>query len=132
MEKINSQASLRKAILQLESKRAVQEKLLKDEFLLTYNSMKPINMVKSAFRELTQSSDLKDNVLNSLVGLTAGYISKLLFVGFAKNPVKKLIGSALMFGITNVVTKNPEVVKSLGKGLLKMISRKPVGRVHAI
>lgn len=124
MQKINSGASLRDAILRLESQQADEEIMLREQYHLTYESIKPVNLIKSIFRQAVESRDLKDNLLNTSVGLTAGYFSKILFQGLTKSPLKKLLGTAIMFGITNVIAKNPEAVKSFGNGFLKMILSK--------
>jgi hypothetical protein len=125
MKTINSQAGLRDAIMQLEVQRALEERMLKEKFNLAYNSVKPINLIKNTIKEAAASLDLKENLLNTSIGLTAGYLSKVLLVGLTRNPLKQIVGSALMFIITNVVAKNPETVKSLGKGILNLIKRKP-------
>jgi hypothetical protein len=129
MSKINSAADLRNAILELESKRTIEEKLLREQIHLAYESIKPVNLIKSTFKEAAASLDLKENILNTSVGLTAGFFSKILFEGVTKNPLKKLLGTALMFGITNIVAKNPDTVKSLGNSFLKIIRSKPEKRI---
>jgi hypothetical protein len=70
--------------------------------------------------------------LNTSVGLTAGFLSKIIFQSVLKSPVNRLIGTAVMFGISNVVAKNPEAVKSIGKGFFKMIRGNSGKRVHEI
>jgi len=132
MQKINSEATLKAAIVQLERKRAEEEKMLREQFHLACESMKPINLIKSTFKEAVASGkeamaspDIKDNIVNTSVGLAAGYVSKLLFVNVSRSPLRKLIGIALQFGITKLVAENPEAVKSMGKGLMKIISPKP-------
>ena len=132
MQKINSEASLREAILLLEQKRAVDGIMLKEQFLHAYDSVKPINLIMSTFNEIVASRELKSNLLNTSVGLTAGYLTKLLFERGTKNPVKKLMGNALMMSIVNIIVKNPETVKSLGKGFLKLFRRKSKGRIHSL
>jgi hypothetical protein len=121
MQKINSETDLRVAILQLETKQAEEGKILKENALLAYESIKPINLIKNTFREAAESKDLKDNILNTTVGVSAGYLSKIIFQGLTNNPVKKLLGTAVMFGITNLVAKNPAVVKSAGKGFFTLV-----------
>jgi hypothetical protein len=125
MQKINSAAALRDAIVQLEIVHAEEGKILKQQFHLAYESIKPLNLIKSAFKEAITSPDFKDNIFNTSVGLAAGYLSKLLFVNVSRNPIRKLLGIALQFGITQVVAKKPEAIKSVGKGLMKIISSKP-------
>jgi len=128
MKEIHSETDLKEAILLLDSKQADEGRMLKEQFYFTLDSMKPVNLIKSTFKEVVGSTDLKDNILNTSVGLTAGFLSKLLIQGVMKSPVNRLIGTALMFGITNVVTKNPETFKSIGKGFFKMIRGKSENR----
>ncbi len=124
MEKIYSETDLNFAILLLENKQAAEEKMLKEQFQHTYESIKPINIIKNIFKETTESQEIKDNMLNTTVGLTAGYVSKIIFERVANSPLKKLVGNAVMFTVKNAIAKNPEVVKLLANGFLNMISSK--------
>jgi len=121
MQNIITENDLRVAILQLESRQADEGKVLKAQFLVAVESIKPINLIRSTLMEAAESTDLQDNMINSSIGLSAGYLSKVLFQGFSNSPLKKLLGTALMFGIKNLVAQNPEVVKSLGRGLFKIV-----------
>ena len=121
MQKINTGAELREAIILLEIKRAEEEKALREQLHLTYESMKPINIIKSTYHEVAASENLKDNLVNTSVGLVLGYLSKTLFESVSHSPVRKLIGTAILFGITSAVRKNPEAVKSMAKGLFKTV-----------
>ena len=124
MQKTDLSSGLREAILVLEKRQAAEGKTLKDHFLQAYESMKPINLIKNTFKEVTESNELKDNIINTSVGLATGYVSKKLFIGSSHNPVKKLFGSLLMYGITNVVSKNTETIKAIGKGLFDVVIKK--------
>jgi hypothetical protein len=124
MHKINSERSLMEAIIELENKRAYEGYLVKEHLLFTYESFKPINLIKHAIKDVASSGELKDNLLNATVGLVTGYISKKLFVGTSDSPFKKLLGNALMFGITNFISKNPETIKSLGSQFFNMLKTK--------
>ena len=110
MQNIDSETSLRHAILQLEDKRAAEGEMLKEQFFHTYESIKPINMLRTTFREAIASRELKEDFVNTAIGLAAGFLSKILFQGITKSPVKKLLGTALMFGVTKIVAKNPGAV----------------------
>lgn len=121
MEKIYSETDLNMAILLLESKQAGEEMRLKAQFHLTYESIKPINIIKNIFKETTESQEIKENIFNNSIGLTAGYLSKIVFERVANSPIKKLVGSAVMYGVNNAVVNNPGVIKLLANGFLKMI-----------
>ncbi len=124
MAKLNSQDNLKEAIQQLEYKRVVEGKLLKEQFHDTFETLKPINLIKSTFRDAAGSPALKGNLVNTSIGLTAGYLSKIVFQGVSHSPFKRLIGSAIMFGITNMVAKHPKTVKSMVTKVIKMIKPK--------
>lgn len=113
-----------KLLLLLEQRQLDEGKDLKEQFRLTYDSLRPANILISAFKDLGTSNDLKDNVLNSTVGLGACYVSKILFQGIIGSPLKKLLGSALMFSVQNLVSKNPDIIKSIGKHIFKMFKNK--------
>ncbi|HBB91920.1 MAG TPA: hypothetical protein DC042_09425 [Bacteroidales bacterium] len=125
MQKIDSSAGLRNAIIQLEIQRADEERMIKEQAILAVDRLKPINLIKSAFKSSTESPVLSENIFSTSVGLTAGYISKLLFQSVTRSPVKKLIGTLLMFGVTKVIMKNPDAIKSFGNKFLKIFKKKP-------
>jgi hypothetical protein len=121
MQLIITETDLRVAILQLESKQTEEGKLMKEQFLVAVESIKPINLIKSTLKEAVGDEDLKDSLVNSSVGLSAGYLIKLLFQSVSGSPVKKILGTAIMFGIKNLVAKNPETVKSGGRVVFNFI-----------
>jgi hypothetical protein len=128
MSQINNLASLEAEIFRLETKQAGEGLDLKAHFLVAYDSVKPINLIMNAMKDITASRDVRSNLLNTSVGLVTGYISKLLFEHGTRNPVKRVLGNALMIGIANLVNKHPEVISSAGKGILKIIRKSPAGK----
>ncbi len=119
--KIGSLTDLRDAIHQLEIEQDKDGRLLKQQFEITYESIKPVNLIKSTFKDVVSSDDLKNDFLNTGVGFAAGFVSKMLFVGFSKSPIRKLIGTALMFGVTNLVAKRGDFISKVSRKLLKSV-----------
>jgi hypothetical protein len=111
--------SLSQAISLLQVKRAEELKLLKDEFYLLHDSLKPINLIKSTFHEITSTPDIKNNMVSTAIGLTTGYLSKKAIFGTSHNPIKKIVGLLLQFAITNIVSKNADGIKSTGENLFQ-------------
>jgi hypothetical protein len=124
MQKIYSGSDLRIAILELEIRQAEEGELLKEQFHLAYESIKPLNLIKSTLKEAVTSGDLKDDVINSSVGLTAGYITKAVFQGVTRGPLSKILGTVVMFGVRSLIAKNPEAVKSFGHFIFRKILRR--------
>jgi hypothetical protein len=132
MQKVNSEQLLREAILQLEARQVYEQKILRDQFNITYERMKPVNLLKNAFKEVSESPELKNNVMNTSVGLATGYLSKVLFEGASHSPVRKLLGSALMFGITNIVARHPDAVRKFSDRVLQTLEKWRGTRYHEI
>jgi hypothetical protein len=124
MENITSVAALRDAIEQLETDQIVKRQLLKEQLLFTYESLKPLNLLKNALKDISSTPGLMDNVLGTTLGLASGYLSKKLFIGTSGSLIRKLLGSVLQFGVTSMVAKHPDEVKSFGQSILQHLLRK--------
>ena len=118
MKKKNGTDALNKAISSLQNKQAQELKLLKEQFHLVYESLKPINLIKSTFHEVVLSPDIKNDILSNVIGLTTGYLSKKVLMGTSHNLIKRLLGTLLQFAIANVVTKHSDKIKSTGENIL--------------
>lgn len=103
--KINSAAELDTAIKRLERKKILIEEGLKEDFHTLLESMKPSNILRSTIHEVQESTELKHNLFKVALGLGAGYFSRKLVVGKSAGIVKKALGAALQYGITNFVAK---------------------------
>lgn len=108
LEKIANTTELTAAIKRLERKRVLMEENLKDEFHTLLESLKPGNILRSTIHEVQESTDLKHNLFKVALGLGAGYFSRKLVVGKSAGIVKKAIGTALQYGITNFVAKKSD------------------------
>ncbi len=124
MEPIKTQHELRAAIRRLEYQQAEEGKALKEQFQVAYKSVRPANIILNTLKDLGDSDFIKDGVLNTSVGFGTGYLSKILFQGVVNSPIKKLLGSAIMFGITNFVTKHPDGIKLMGAKIFKFFGSK--------
>ena len=124
MEKIKSIKELRDAIIQLESKQLEDKRLLKEQFVSTYESLRPVNLIKTTIKDLIASPDLKSNLFSAFLGIAAGYLSKRATFGLSPNPLKNILGSFLQLGVSNVVTKKSGGIKSFLLGLARKFSSK--------
>jgi hypothetical protein len=102
-------------IQQLKEEQAFNGKLLIKQFQLTYDSLKPVNLLKSTLSEVASSPYLIDNIIGASVGMASGYLSKKIVVAGSDNKFRRLVGSILQFGVTNLIAKNPEALKPLSK-----------------
>lgn len=121
METIKNTKELNVAILMLTNQQNLEEISLKKEFKSSYESLKPINILKNTIKELVEAPDFKEDLFNTSISIASGYISKKIAVGDSKNPFKQLLGSALQMGITSIVSKNADSIKSKSIDLLSML-----------
>jgi hypothetical protein len=124
MQNISSSAALKDAIQLLEVEQEIKGQLLKEQLYIAYESLKPLNLLKHTLKEISSSPYLLDNISGSAMGLLSGFLSKKIFVGASGNIIRKLIGSFLQFGVTNVVAQNSDVIKSIGQAVLQHFFRK--------
>lgn len=124
MQTISSTADLKDTIQLLEIEQAIKKELLKEQFHITYESLRPINIIKNTLKDIAATPNLIDNVLGTVAGLASGYLTKKIVTGTSANIFRKLIGSVLQLGVTNVVAQHPDAVKSFGQFVFQQIFRK--------
>jgi len=123
---IANTSDLEVAIKRLERKRALMEEDLKDHVHAIFESLKPTNILKHTIHEVQESTELKHNLLRVALGLGAGYFSRKFVIGKSAGLVKKALGTALQYGITNFVAKKndkedtPHRKKNLFKRILSI------------
>jgi len=124
MQKITSTTGLKEAITQLSYEHALQGELLKEQFSITVDRLRPVNLIKDTFKDVVKSPDLISNVINTSLGLAAGYLTNKVFVGSHGGLLKRLLGNIIQMGVTTVIAVNPDVVKSFGMKILQTILSK--------
>ena len=108
LEMIANTTDLEVAIKRLERKKALMEEDLKDHMHILLESLKPANILKNTIHEVQESTELKHNLFKVALGLGAGYFSRKLIIGKSAGLLKKALGTALQYGITNFVAKKNE------------------------
>ncbi len=124
MKKINETDSLNELILLQEQKYDTDLALLKEQFHVAYESVKPINFIKSLLHEVTTSPEIKSDIATDIIGLGTGFISKKLLVHDSDSTFKKVIGTVLQFAVANVVAKNTNTIKNIGINLYNEVVHK--------
>jgi hypothetical protein len=125
MENITSVIELKNAIQRLKVEQAIDEQLLKEQFYITFESLKPINLLRSTIYDITTSPHLTDSILGTATGLLTGYLSrKIVTIGASGNLFRRLLGTVLQLGVTNVVSQNPDAIKSIGQYIYQHILRR--------
>jgi hypothetical protein len=118
MNKIANASDLKAAILNLEKERTLQEIELRKQFFVTYDSLKPTNIISNTIQEIISSSKIKTGIADITAGMAAGYIAKKAVVGSSPGFFKELMGSAVQMLVANEVTKNADGLLAFGKKML--------------
>ena len=116
--------SLKEAIKALEIKQVENEKQLRLQLLNVYENLKPIKINKNIARDVANTDSLKNDVTNTLASLVSGFISKKIIVGKSENPFLNLIGVGIQLGMTTLVSKNYDIIKSYIVNLINLIQEK--------
>lgn len=107
--KISQTQVLEERILILENKRKVIAQELKNQFNITYEELKPsrliTNTLKGTFNNIKNEPKLKGNIIELLLSLGGGYLSKKILVGKSSSTVKNLFGYAVQFLTTKLISK---------------------------
>ncbi|WP_317898086.1 hypothetical protein [Aurantibacillus circumpalustris] len=118
MTTITPISQLRQEILSLEIKQAREKALLKEQLLISYNSIQPVNLIKNAFSQLTETPDLKNELINTTMGAASGFLVNKLIVRGSHNPLKQILGTLLQIGVSSLVSNKTKILTSVGKYLL--------------
>lgn len=124
MQNITSYEELENAIQRLEAELSANKHAFKEQFFITLDSLKPIRIIESTLKEIATSPSVTNSVLGTTIGMATGYLSKKIAVGKSDNVVRKLLGSFLQLGITNIIAQNPETIKAMGLYVINKIFNK--------
>ncbi len=121
MHKVTSTSELKEAIKQLEYKQAEQWTDLKGHINDAFDSLKPINLIKSTYREFLSTPHMAEDLVGSTIGLSTGLITKKLIVRRSGNVLRNLAGGLAQMLISNFVANNAGIIKTIGSGLIHRI-----------
>ncbi len=118
MAKTSAVDSLKESIRLLEIRQAEEGQALKEQFRITFESLKPANLIKSSLNELTSSSEIKNSLFETVVSILTGYLTKKMMVSSNSNPLMKILGAVLQFGVTTLIAKNAESIRTYVMNLI--------------
>lgn len=121
MEKISTSLELKNAIIKLEAEQDANLQILKYEVFVVYDSLKPVNLLKNSIRDFTTSPYLLDDVIGAVSSFASGFLSRKIIEGKSNNPLRKLIGIIVQFGVTNVVAQNADSIKDFVRYIFSQI-----------
>ena len=119
MQNITSVSGLKNAIQVLEVEQGIKGRLLKEQISITYESLKPANLLRNTMKDLFSSQYLMENISGTAMGAASGFLIKKIFIGKSANKFRKIIGAILQFGITNFITQNSDQIRSFGRTIFQ-------------
>ena len=124
MENISSTAELLEAIEILEFQQAGHLQQVRDNFYLTRESFRPVNLVGNAVNDFVSSPNLVKNILGIALGLFTGYLSgKVINIGSSNSKYRRIFGNVIKFGIASIVARNPNATKSIREFFARRFTR---------
>jgi hypothetical protein len=123
MKKITSEEKLKERIRDLEVTCQCEREDLKLHLKLLRESLKPSHFLSSAAKDLI-SSQGSSKILNVLLGVAAGYLTKKLVFGSTHNPLKRMAGALLQMSVTGTVTRGGDGLQKIGMQLWKRLFRR--------
>ncbi|MEP7165607.1 MAG: hypothetical protein ABI741_12980 [Ferruginibacter sp.] len=120
---ISSKAELEQAIIELEKRKLLHESLLIGQFKATRDSLRPMNLIKEGFHNLTHNTD-PGTILKTVAGIGAGVLSKKIFVGGSSSIIKKLLGSAFEVVVAKSTISHADKIKAYGLSIYHNLFKK--------
>ena len=113
MQKENPSKRLDYLIGALEYQKSQELIALKSQFHLTYDSFKPINILKNSLAEIKNTPDIKKNITSTVLGISGGFIMNKLVAVTSSSPVMKVVGTVLQFVVGNYISKYAQKKEAL-------------------
>jgi hypothetical protein len=116
---IRNAAELKQSIALLKIEQEERKVAMVNQFRYTYESMKPINLIKKAYHKVAETPDIANKLIGTSLGLGAGMISKRILFGKSPGLIKRLLGMALELTMANKVAKNSDGIRQKGAELIR-------------
>jgi high-affinity nickel permease len=124
----NETDALNEAIIVLQNKRANELTLLKEHLSTSFESLKPINLLKNTLMEVDASPEMKSNFLTIIIGIATGFLTRKLLAGSEHRPVKRIIGTIILFVIAKIVSNHADEIASIDNFLYRLLQKRKESR----
>lgn len=103
--------SLKESIRLLEIRQQEEGQEFKEQLKITFESLKPANIIKHSLKELTSPSELKSSFLDAVTTMLTGFLTHKLLAGKNKNIFRRLLALVMEFGVSSLVARNAEMIR---------------------
>jgi hypothetical protein len=105
MKKIDERSLLLEKISALENRQEQELVVLKEALKETYESIKPLNLIKSSLHELISSVDVQTDLVTGAGNVLTALVSKNPLLATFQKPINKVINTLLRFVINRFSNK---------------------------
>lgn len=99
MKMTNQKAVLMERIIALQKQKDQDLQILKNQYQITIESFKPLNLIKTSVQEIVSAPNLSSNVIGGALGLGTKYLLKTFLNENDPNPIKKIAGKLVRLAI---------------------------------
>jgi hypothetical protein len=124
MQKITTVTGLKDAIKALEVEQIEKGKVLKEQLVLTYESLKPVNILRNSLVELISGSHLIEDISGTSIGMAVGYLIKKFFIKESSSKIKKILASVFQLGISKLIAQKAEYIRAVGQVIFQHLFSK--------
>lgn len=90
-------------------------------------SFHPLNLIKSTLQQGSTFESILELLKGSVLGAGSGFVASKLFGRQEGHPLRRMLGSAAIMAVTNLVLKNPAAI-STGLGLVVNFIKNRTGK----
>lgn len=118
----HNRATLLELIRLKELELDLQGQLLKTHYKEAADSLRPSKLLNTAYKDITQSDEIKDKVLGLGLGLAAGFVSKKIITAGGNNPLIKLAGNVVQLIVSSVVSGKSDKIREIINSVIQTIN----------
>ena len=103
MKTINQKNQLSEKIAFLKNKQSRDFNILKEQYHITIDSFKPINLIKNSIEEAITSTSNKSSLLKGTIGFGVNYLTNNLFNPDSGSDKKSILNNVLKFVVKRFI-----------------------------
>ncbi|MEO6132304.1 MAG: hypothetical protein ABIQ02_10685 [Saprospiraceae bacterium] len=107
----NSNETLNALILSLEDQRKQDFQALKQQLKETGESLKPVNLIKSAVGEVTDNKELKSFLIQAGIGIVVSLITKKVISSARQSNTANLVGNVAALGLKRLTPTQAAIIR---------------------
>jgi hypothetical protein len=113
-KKISDMSDVEARVKQLQALQVQQLEEIKSSFRAVGDSLTPANLLKGALRTVVSTPGLKTTAIDGAISAGAGLLGRKLVVRGSGNLIRKAVGTAVQFVLSNFVrNKMPEIKRKV-------------------